>query len=162
MYYENRNNIHMQIMVFSVPAVGGEAASGELNKFLRSKKVLQVDQEMIQVGGTAYWSYSVRYVEDYSPSTQGKPKIDYMEVLSPEVFEKFKALRKVRTEVAKKHKVAPYLIFLDKELAEMAAMPEITEKSLLTTKGIGSSRVEKWGRYFFTQGTQDEASESPL
>lgn len=91
----------MQIKVFSVPAMGGEAANEELNKFLRSKKVLQVDQEMVQVGGTAYWCFSVRYVEDYSPSTRKKPRIDYREVLSPEVFERFKDLRTIRTQLAK-------------------------------------------------------------
>lgn len=151
----------MQIKVFSVPAVGGGEANEALNKFLRSKKVLQVDQQMIQVGGTAYWSYSVRYVEDYSPSTHKKPKVDYMEVLSPEVFETFKDLRSIRTRLAKEHKVAPYQIFLDRELAEMAGMSEITAKGMLGIKGIGKSRVEKYGSHFFTQQA-DEASESPI
>ena len=152
----------MQIKVFSVPAVSGDAANEELNKFLRSKKVLQVDQEMIQVGGTAYWSYSVRFVEDYSPTTRGKPKIDYMQVLPAEVFETFSALRGLRTELAKKHKVRPYEIFLDQELAELAGMPEITQASLLSIKGIAASRVEKWGSYFLTQPPSDETNETSL
>ena len=85
----------MQIKVFSVPVVGGDGVNEALNAFLRSKKVLQVDQVMVQVGGTAYWSYSVRYVEDYSPETKGKPRIDYMEILSPEAFARFRDLRAI-------------------------------------------------------------------
>lgn len=51
----------MQIKIFSVPAVGGEAINEDLNKFLRGHKILQVEQQLINEAGGAYWSFCVRY-----------------------------------------------------------------------------------------------------
>ena len=42
----------MQIKIFTIPIMGGEKLLEEMNVFLRSKKVLQVEQHLVQeVGG---------------------------------------------------------------------------------------------------------------
>lgn len=44
----------MQLKVFAVPAQGGEEAVEEMNKFLRSHRVLSIEKRMVEQGG-AYW-----------------------------------------------------------------------------------------------------------
>lgn len=44
----------MQLKVFAVPAQGGEEAIEEVNKFLRSHRVLSIEKRMVEQGG-AYW-----------------------------------------------------------------------------------------------------------
>jgi len=37
----------MQIRIFTIPIFGGDAFAEDMNAFLRSKKVLQVDQQLV-------------------------------------------------------------------------------------------------------------------
>ena len=71
----------MQIKVFSVPTYGGEELNEELNRFLRSKKILRVDSELVSSSGSSYWSFCVRYVEGAKMPPYPKSKVDYKEVL---------------------------------------------------------------------------------
>jgi hypothetical protein len=52
----------MQLKVFAVTAQGGEEAVEEMNKFLRSHRVLSIERRLVEQGG-AYWSFCVEYLE---------------------------------------------------------------------------------------------------
>jgi hypothetical protein len=53
----------MQIKIISVPLVGGEQANEELNLLLRSKKVLQVENQLISHATGIYWCFCVKYLD---------------------------------------------------------------------------------------------------
>ena len=50
----------MQIKIFTMPIVGGEHIADEMNTFLRSHKVLQVEHHLIQLKTEAFWSFYTR------------------------------------------------------------------------------------------------------
>jgi hypothetical protein len=52
----------MQFKLFSIPATGDAEAEEELNRFLRSHRVVSVEKELVQGGHTAYWCFCVEYL----------------------------------------------------------------------------------------------------
>ena len=63
----------------------------------------------------------------------------------PEDSALFQKLRAWRTEQARSEQVPPYIIFSDAVLHELAAYKPSTRQELLVIKGIGPSKVEKYG-----------------
>jgi superfamily II DNA helicase RecQ len=138
----------MQIQLFTIPVTDTGQIQAEMNKFLRSHKVLEVQQHLVESGTGAYWCFCVRYLVNaysgYDPA-EGKVKIDYKTTLSEEVFKIFSRLREIRKVLATEDTVPAYLVFTDEELAGIAKLENINIQSLQTIKGIGEKKVEKYG-----------------
>jgi len=146
----------MQIKIFSIPLLGGEAISEEMNVFLRSKKVLQVKEQLVESPREGvFWSFCIKYTDDINLAERDRSKVDYKEVLDDATFKKFSALREIRKRIANEEKIAAYLIFTDAELAEMAKMDIITDTGLKSIKGIGDKKLEKYGTQFITAPTNE-------
>ncbi|MFP4698357.1 MAG: DNA helicase RecQ [Eubacteriales bacterium] len=62
--------------------------------------------------------------------------------------ELFESLRVLRKEIAEKENVPPFVIFHDSTLKEMAKKLPITEQDMLTIKGVGIHKYEKYGASF--------------
>lgn len=62
----------MQIKLFTMPAFGGEAAEEELNRFLRSHRVLQLERHFVSDQG-GYWALLVEYA-DGDPIAEAPPQ----------------------------------------------------------------------------------------
>lgn len=138
----------MQIKIFTIPALGGEAINEDLNAFLRTKKILQIEQELVHCAQSAVWSFCIRYIEDYSPIIKEKDKIDYKEVLGEEAFGRFAAMRETRKRIAKEEGLPAYAIFKDEELAKMAEHQDLTLANMKSIKGIGPKKLETYGQHF--------------
>jgi superfamily II DNA helicase RecQ len=139
----------MQIRIFSIPILGGEAVNEDMNAFLRSKKVIQTEQKLVGDGDGALWSFCIKYVEDYSPFNKGnKDKVDYREVLDAVSFERFSRYREIRKKLAAAESVPAYTIFTDEELSELSKMEEVTIANMKSVKGIGDKKAEKYGQHF--------------
>lgn len=138
----------MQIKIFTIPVLDSDRGNEELNKFLRSNRILEVQQELVSTSNSSYWSFCVSYIEGGGKNgyKDKKEKIDYRKVLKNEVFDKFEKLRSFRKEIAKNDAVPAYAVFIDAELAEMAKLPDISEKAINSIKGIGIKRTEKYGK----------------
>ncbi len=142
----------MQIKLFTVPIGDSGAALDELNRFLRGNKILEVQNHLISNPNGAYWCFCVRYIEKtFRQTSDTKTKVDYKQVLDETTFKKFSKLREIRKKVAADEVLPAYAIFTDKELVELAKLETITEKALLSTKGIGDKKVERFGKHFITQ-----------
>ena len=136
----------MEIKLFSIPVCDTREAEQELNKFLRSKKVLEVIPQFYQNQNGASWHFCVKYVPGELQSTrQAKKKKDYKEILSPEVFEIFSRLRKVRKTISEKENVPAYAVFTDEQMAELAQMKDISKENMKKIHGIGEKTVERFG-----------------
>ena len=48
----------MQLQVFTVAALGGDAQMEEVNAFLRGHRVASVDRYVVHQAGIAYWTFS--------------------------------------------------------------------------------------------------------
>lgn len=142
----------MSFRFFQIPSRGDVASEEELNKFLRSHRVLNVDRRWVEHGENSYWALCVDYLE--TPAAQagangrsfgGKNKIDYRTVLSPEDFAVFAKLRDVRKEIAQQDAVPVYTVFTNEQLAKMVQTRASTRAALEQITGVGDARLEKYG-----------------
>lgn len=60
----------------------------------------------------------------------------------------FETLRRLRREIADREGVPPYIVFADSTLREMAKFNPTTPQELLAIKGVGESKLEKYGASF--------------
>lgn len=113
----------MQIKIYTIPIVESEVFNEEMNKFLGSYKVLQVDQSIIQMEAGSYWTFCIRYIGgSLLPVFAAKEKIDYKTILSEADFEKFTILRESRKSIAKEEAIPAYAVFTDAKLAELSQL----------------------------------------
>lgn len=138
----------MQIKFFTIPVMGGEALTEELNAFLRSKKVIQVDQHLANEPGGSAWCFCIRYTEDFSPFNKGREKVDYKQVLDEATFQRFSRMREVRKQLAMADGVQPFMVFTDEELAELAKIEDLTEAKMAEVRGVGPKKMEKYAKHF--------------
>ena len=148
----------MQIRIFTIPIMGGEMLVEEMNVFLRSKKVIQLKEHLVNndTEGT-FWCYSIRYVDDVAAAEREKVKVDYREVLDEVTFKRFSALREIRKRVAQEDAVPAYAVFTDGELAELAKVEVLTPEIIKQVKGIGEKKLEKYGHHFLPKLTDEKS-----
>lgn len=111
-----------------------------LNVFLRSHRVLQVEQRLVETPGGAAWSFCIRYFGEADVLARGEER-DYRKELGDEAFERFKALRTRRNELAKELGLKPFQLFTNDEMAQMARLEEITAEGMKSIRGIGDGKV---------------------
>jgi len=134
----------MQIKIFSIPIPFGEVVNEDMNKFLRSKQVLDVDQHVVSGSHGSYWCFSIRYLDEAATRERGN-KVDYREVLDEPTFKRFSQLREIRKVLAAEEGVPPFVVFSDEELAALAqTAPPLTAASMKNIKGIGDKKMEKY------------------
>lgn len=147
----------MQIKLFIIPVGDSGRALQEMNLFLRSNKILEVENQFIGNKNGACWYFCVRYVEKASfEEERGSNKVDYRKVLDEPTFAKFSKLREIRKKAAVEEGVSAFIILTDEEMAELAKQEEISEKSMLSIKGVGEKKVERFGKYFIAKKEKNE------
>ncbi|HRI00088.1 MAG TPA: DNA helicase RecQ [Saprospiraceae bacterium] len=60
----------------------------------------------------------------------------------------FKTLKEIRLEVAKKHKVKPWVVFFDPTLEEMATRYPVTMEDLCKISGVSKGKADRYGQAF--------------
>lgn len=140
----------MQIKIFTIPLIGGDAINDDMNSFLRSHKIINVEKHFFSTADSGYWCFCVNYLENSDTNAQQmqKQKVDYKKVLDDKAFAVFTRLREIRKQVADESGIPAFAVFTDSELAQIAQLNEITPENMLTIKGIGQSKVEKYASYF--------------
>lgn len=148
----------MQIRIFTIPIQGGETLTEEMNVFLRSKKILQVKEHLVNNDAEGvFWCFSIHYVDDVNLAERDKQKVDYREVLDEASFKRFSALREIRKRVAQEDAVPPYAVFTDSELAELAKIENLTPEAMKQTKGVGEKKIEKYAQHFLTKPADEKS-----
>lgn len=147
----------MQIKIFTIPLINSTEAEAEMNKFLRTHRIISVSEELTSSQNISYWSFLIKY---HTGSTQEKTenkneRVDYKEVLAPEEYSKYLILHSIRKVISKQEGLPVYNIFLNKELAEMAKLSEITYDNIKQTKGIGENRLKKYGELIVNKYIED-------
>lgn len=150
----------MQIKVFTIPVGDSGGAQDEMNRFLRTSKVLDIKDQLIATENGAYWCFCVRYIEKTNPSKGKSTKVDYKAILDEAAFEKFSKLRVIRKKLAADEGLPAFAIFTDEELAGLAKLDKLTEKSMRTVKGVGDKKIERFARHFMEGMGTNEAARS--
>jgi len=143
----------MQIRIFTIPSADSGSLQSEMNAFLSAHRVLEIEQKFFQNDNGGYWSFCVRYIDGggggggapYQGGYSGK-KVDYREVLNERDFSVFSKLRAIRKELAAADGSPAYVVFTDEELANIARLPELTEKAVLEIQGIGEKKLARYGK----------------
>lgn len=60
----------------------------------------------------------------------------------------FEQLRQLRTEIARKEKVPPYIVFSDKTLTHMCVLKPTSKEEMLQVSGVGEHKYKKYGKKF--------------
>ena len=150
----------MQIKLFTMPTFGGEAVEEELNKFLRSHRILQLERHFVAEQG-GYWAMLVEYadgdpVAEAPPQGRGQRK-DPTTGMADEVKARFNPYRDVRKELAAQRGIPPYLVFTNEELASLAQLPVLNEETARGLKGIAPQRMKDYIAFFFDNLKPDNA-----
>ena len=141
----------MQIKLFLLPADADAGDVEEMNKFLRSNRIIDVVKQFVNSEGGKYWTFCVTYLPDSAKTEQSKRGIDYREVLPADEFAIFAKMRDVRKNLSQSDGIPPYAIFTNEELAELAKIALAEPLTLINMKkvnGIGNKKIEKYGTRF--------------
>lgn len=144
-----------------MPVFGGEQVEEELNRFLRSHRVLQLERHFVSEQG-GYWAMLVEYA-DGDPIAEAPPqgrreRRDPTSDLDEDEKVRFNAYRDVRKELSQQRGIPPYLVFTNDELAILARLPVVNEETIKGLKGIAPQRMKDYVAYFFN--LTDHAEES--
>jgi len=94
----------------------------------------------------------LQLTENTVPVLKGEIKVEKKQAKQTTVLSKqhplFETLRELRTSLAKKHAVAPYMVFSDQTLNDLCGKLPETESDLLDVKGIGQIKVDSYGEQF--------------
>lgn len=135
------------VKFFSIPAIYSEDAQNELNRFINSVSVVQLDKELVHNGDSSFWAVAVTFHKDnvFEPNkTTKKPRVDYREKLSEDDFALYTQLRDWRKKRSEQDGVAVYIIFTNDQLAQIAEKKMTTKTDLLSIKGVGEERADKY------------------
>ena len=129
----------------------GDEESQELNRFLSTNRVLQVERHFVSDGPRSAWAICVGYLDRGARPApehgQGK-RVDYREILSEADFAVYAKLRSLRKSMAEKDGLPAYTFFTNEQLAAMVQQRTTTLKDLEEIPGVGAARVKKYGPAF--------------
>ena len=140
----------MQMAFFQIPVRSDAGLQEDLNRFLRSHRVLTVHREFVDQGDNSFWELAVEFMEGASASSSGasrssKARVDYKEVLSPEDFAVFAKLRDWRKATSEKEGIPVYAILTNEHLAAIATKRPTSVTQLQNIEGIGEAKGLKYG-----------------
>jgi superfamily II DNA helicase RecQ len=145
----------MAFRFFVIPINQDSEAEAQLNAFLGSHKILNVDRRWVDQGTHSFWSFCIDYLPSGGKSRTGdaaradqRQRIDYREKLPPEQFRVFAALRELRKQIAQAEAVPVYTIFTNEQLAQMVTTGATSKAALEKIVGVGEARVAKYGERF--------------
>jgi len=140
----------MKYKFFKIPVSEPEPAEAQLNAFLSSHQLIQVDKVFVDKGEFSFWAFSVSYRENRQvlPSAAGRKRVDYKEVLNEKDFTVFVKLRELRKEIADEESIPAYAVFTNEQLAAMVVERVVSKAGLAAVKGAGQARVDKYGDRF--------------
>lgn len=150
----------VQYKFFVVPIKDSVEVESDLNRFIRSKRVLTVHREFVCQGENSFWVMAVEYLSHNDKKENKeirKGRIDYKEILPPEAFSMFVKLREWRKEIAAQEAIPLYTIFTNDQLAEIAKKRIESKSDLHRIAGIGDARVKKYGDDIIRVLTEDSA-----
>ncbi|ALA60794.1 RecQ family ATP-dependent DNA helicase [Nitrospira moscoviensis] len=113
--------------VVEITATGMQMLAGSVPLVWQEERPVQKEQPREQPAGT--------------PASPPSPATGLAR--DPELFERLRALRR---ELAHEEGVAPFVIFHDKTLREIAGRKPETREALLEIPGIGDAKADRYGR----------------
>jgi len=139
-----------QYASFFISPFGEKSVTDELNAFLRSHRIINVEKRLIDGERGTGWVFLVEYgnTDNKNSASSSSQRIDYREVLNTTEYALYDKLRDLRKQIAEKAGIPIYAVFTNDQLAGMVKKPPKTEKDLLAISGVGEARVKQYGEAF--------------
>ena len=133
-----------QLPTYGLMKEYGEKEIQDLIQLLIAEDYLKVTESKYPV---------VMLGEKAIPVLKGEEKVWQKIVMRPMKQEEsdddlFEQLRQLRKEMSQKEGVPPFVIFHDSTLKEMSRVCPVDRETMLTIKGVGSAKYEKYGERF--------------
>ncbi len=159
----------MQFKIFAIACSGDDEVEARLNLFLKRRRIVHVERQVVNIENQTCWSFCVEYLDDGDalPTnfSNGKKhsaaRVDYRELLSDEDFTIFAKLRKWRKDTAFHEGIPLYTIFTNEQLAKIAETRPQTKGELLKIPGFGEGKLNRYGEAILnlTQNQKDKPTE---
>ena len=117
-------------------------------------KLGEKSRELLQGDGTVLMKLPKERDQMPKAKATGKRKapVSGLEEKDQPLFQK---LRELRSEIARREKVPPYMVFSDKTLIHMCILKPTNKEEMLQVTGVGEYKFEKYGQEFLgTLGTE--------
>jgi superfamily II DNA helicase RecQ len=145
----------MQFKVFHIAITGDNAAEEEMNKFLRSHRIVTVQRELTRTTSGAYWCFCVEYLDQLvkppvPPASFPKKgeRIDYKEILPEDDFLVFSKIRELRKELAIAESIPVYTVCTNEHLSQMVQNRCASLSAIQQISGFGEAKIKKYGAQF--------------
>ena len=145
-----------------LPAHGEQLTEEELNRFLRSHRILQVEHRFCEDRG-GYWALWVEYA-DGDPTAEAPPAIrrerkDFSEGLSTEEKQRYEHYKNVRKSLSQQYSIPAYLVFTNEELSILARLPELSAEAVRGVKGVAPQRLKDFIHFFYSESHAETSGE---
>jgi superfamily II DNA helicase RecQ len=153
-----------QYASFFISPFGEKSVTDELNLFLRSHRVVNVEKRLIDGERGTGWVFIIEYGSEGGGSKNApnaSQRVDYREVLNADEYALFDKLRGLRKELADKSGIPVYAVFTNDQLSGMVKKRPKTAKDLLSISGIGEARVKQYGEAFLNLFMSEQKGEAP-
>ena len=144
-----KRDCRMQYKMFTIPSSGSSDQEEEMNRFLRSHRIVSVTKEFME----SFWCFCVEYVQDGKPSPEierSAGRIDYRDVLSEEDFTYYARIRDLRKALACQNGVPVYTVCTNEQMAQMVQNRCTTQSALQKIPGFGESKIKNYSESFLT------------
>ncbi len=134
---------------------GDAEALAELNRFLRTNRILTLQQHR----GEGSWSFCITYQQGAEPVSRKEHdggRIDYKEVLDAPTFALFARLRGWRKQTAEAEKLPAYAVFTNEQLAQIARERPKSKTVLGNISGVGESKLTHYAEAVLKIVSEDE------
>ena len=151
----------MQIKFFTIPGTGCHLTEEELNKFLRSHRILNVDKSF-NPGNGGYWSLCIEYMDIESLATvPGKRETKDLTLdLNDEEKKRYEKYRQIRLGLSREKNIKAFEIFSNNELAILSKFPSI-DAAATEIDGIKPDHIKNYLQFFLTDNQPQDAPENP-
>jgi superfamily II DNA helicase RecQ len=152
-----------QYRTFFISPFGEPSVCDELNSFIKSHRVVNVEKRLIDGERGTGWLFLVEYSQENAGRASSSPagRVDYREVLSEQEYALFEKCRVLRKELAEKQGLPVYAVFTNEQLAGMIKKKVSTLKDIAALPGTGESRVKQYGGQFLQLLAENAPPQTP-
>lgn len=141
----------MRVISMTFDSALGGFNDSELREFLKDKEVISIEDHFFIKNEVPFLTMVVKYFpfrQETDPALvpQGKRDEAWREMITDADMGTFNLLREWRSKRSREEGVPPYIVFTNKQLAQLIKENPSTVSHLERVDGVGKSRVEKYGK----------------
>lgn len=153
----------MQYKKFVITLGDDGSEEAALNRFLRGHRVLKVEHYFME--SESLWAFLVSYLDgeqkDSAPPAQrsNSERLDPSKELTQEQMARYNKYVEIRLQLARRDAVKAFVVFTNRELAEIAKVDKLNMDVLKNLSGVGEARIAQYGEDFLSMALMGTTSD---